>query len=219
MTPWWSGLPKEGSLMDARSLVIPLLVSVAGCAAEQGPSDVTQIGARVVSAESTRVDAEPLAWSTVEDRLAELGIRNVAGIFDFVPEEGHYGFAQKLLRVDECGIADGSTELDHDIQQVNAKSGTYQDNFVARGEQEPTLAVGCELSDHTYRCNSSTTTIDFGVLGLAAEVTIQNDSFGIWSGSAAAFIGAFPYSLTCRGADCGRPPASDLFGLITRPMP
>jgi len=205
--------------MDARSLVIPLLVSAAGCATEQAPSDVTQIGARVVSAKSTRVDAEPLAWSTVEDRLAELGLQRVASVLDFAPEAGRYGLAQKLLRVDECGISDGSAELEHDIQQVNAKSGTYQDNFVARGEQEPTLAVGCELSDHTYRCSSSRTTIDFGVLGLAAEVTIQNDSFGIWSGSDPAFVGAFPYSLSCKGVDCDKPPASNLFGVLTRSMP
>jgi hypothetical protein len=173
----------------------------------------------VVPAQSTRVEAEPLAWTAVEAQLAELGLERVASVLEFAPDEGVYGLAQKLLRSDECGLAEGSVELDHDIRQVNAKSRTYQDNFVARGEQEPTLAVGCELNDHTYRCSSSTTTIDFGVLGLAAKVTIQNDSLGIWSGSAASFVGVFPYTLSCKGADCDKSPASDLFGLITRPMP
>jgi hypothetical protein len=205
--------------MDARSLVVLSLVSVAGCATDQDTADMTQIGARTVAAKSTRVEAEPVAWSTVEGRLAELGLDGVTSVLHFVPDEGVYGFAQRLLRVDECGIADGSIEIDHDIQQANAKAATYQDNFVARGEQEPTLTVGCELNDHTYRCNSSAATIDFAVLGLAARVTIQNDSFGIWSGSSAAFIGAFPYMLSCTGVDCDKPPASDLFGLISRPMP
>lgn len=205
--------------MDARSLVIPLVFSVAGCATEQDTADVAQLGARVVPAQAVRVEAEPLAWDAVEARLAELGLDRAASVFEFAPEEGRYGLAQKLLRADECGIAEGSAELDHDIRRVDAKAGTYEDHFVARGEQEPALSVGCELDDHTYRCNSSTTTIDFAVLGLAAEVTIQNDSFGIWSGSAASFVGVFPYTLSCKGVDCGRPPASNLFGAITRSMP
>jgi hypothetical protein len=207
--------------MNARSLAAPLLfsLSIAGCATEPEVADVAQIGPHIVTAQSTRVEAEPPAWSTVEARLAELGIQNVAGILEFAPDEGRYGFAQKLVRTDECGIAEGSVAVDHDILSVNAKSGTYTDNFVARGEQEPQLAVGCELSDHTYRCNSSTTTIDFSVLGLAAKVTIQNDAFGIWSGADPAFVGAFPYSLSCKGADCNKPPASNLFGVISRSMP
>ncbi len=57
------------------------------------------------------------------------------------------------------------------------------------------------------------------MLGLAAEVTIQNDDFGSWSAQSPAFVGAFPYELSCKGADCDKSPASDLFGLITQPMP
>jgi hypothetical protein len=206
--------------MNARSLVIPVVVSLAACATEQDQvADVAQIGPRTVEAKSTRVEADPLAWSAVEARLAELGLTGSTSVLDFVPDEGVYPFAQKLLRADECGIADGSIELDHDIQEVDSKKGTYLDNFVARGAQEPALSVGCELSDHTYRCNSSTTTIDFAVLGLAAKVTIQNDAFGIWSGSAKGFVGAFPYALSCKGVDCDKPPASNLFGVLTRPMP
>jgi hypothetical protein len=205
--------------MDARSLVIPLLVSLAGCAAEQDVADVAQIGTRVVSAQAVRVESEPLAWATVEARLAELGLDRPASVFKFAPEEGRYGLAQKMFRSDECGIAEGSAELDHDVRQVNAKESTYQDHFVTRGEEESALAVGCELDDHTYRCNSSTTTIDFAVLGLAAKVTIKNDSFGIWSGAEASFVGTFPYTLSCKGADCDKAPASNLFGMISKPMP
>jgi hypothetical protein len=124
-----------------------------------------------------------------------------------------------MFRTDECGIAEGSLQLDHDIRQVNNKTGTYLDNFVSRGEEEAALSVGCELSDHTYRCNSSTTVIDFKVLGLAAKVTIKNDAFGVWSGSAKGFTGVFPYTLSCKGADCNKAPAKDLFGTLSRPMP
>lgn len=205
--------------MNARLLVVPLLASVAACATEQDAADVTQIGARVVSAESTRVEAEPVSWATAEARLAELELDGVSSVLRFVPDEGAYGLAQKLVRLDGCGIADGSAELDHEIRLASAASGTYQDDFVERGAKEPTITVGCELNDHLYRCNSSTTTIDFGVLGLAAKVTIQNDSFGIWSGSSPAFIGVFPFTVTCKGADCGRSPASDLFGMLGKSMP
>jgi hypothetical protein len=207
--------------MDARSLIVPLLVSVAGCAADpdQDVPEATQIGARVVSAKGLRVDHAPLPWAAVEAHVDELELERFASVLEFFPDEGVYALAQQLVRVDACGLTDGSAELDHEIRNVDPKAGTYQDHLVARGEAEPTLAVGCELSDRVYRCNSSTTTIDFAVLGLAAKVTVQNDSFGIWSGAAPAFIGAFPYELSCEGADCDKPPASDLFGLMTGRMP
>jgi hypothetical protein len=205
--------------MNTRSLVIPLLVTVAACATEAETADMAQIGSRAVPAKSTRVEGGPIDGIVAEARLAELNVPRVISVLNFAPDEGRYAFGPQLVRIDECGISEGSVKLDHDIQQVNAKVGTYQDHSVERGEQEPILAVGCELRDHAYRCNSSTTTIDFKVLGLAAQVTIQNDSFGIWSGSSPAFVGAFVYSLSCRGADCGKSPASDLFGMLARPMP
>ena len=206
--------------MQTRSLVISLLVSVAACADSQPEvTDMAQIGSRAVPAKGTRVVGAPIGWDIIDARISELGVARAASILEFAPEEGRYNFGQELVRLDECGIAEGSARLDHDIQEVDAKGRTYQDLFVARGDKDPTLEVGCELSDHTYRCNSSTTTIDFGTLGLDAKVSIQNDSFGIWSGSAPAFVGVFAYQLSCKGADCGRSPASDLFGKMNRPMP
>jgi hypothetical protein len=205
--------------MNARILIVPLLVSVAACAMDQDTSEVAQLGARVVSASNTRVEAAPLDWSTVDARIAELGLDSIHSVLKFVPDEGLYALAQKLVRVDECGIGEGSAEVDHLIQKADARAATYDDALVVRGEEEAALSVGCELSDHTYRCNSSTTKIDFSVLGLAAKVTIQNDSFGLWSGQSAAFIGAFPFTVSCEGRDCDKAPASNLFGTLSKPMP
>src|SRR5262245_2366228 len=168
--------------MNARTLIVPLLVSVAACATDPEAAEVAQLGAHVVSASNTRVEAAPLDWSTVDARIAELGLGGIHSVLKFVPDEGMYALDQKLARVDECGIGEGSVEVDHLIQKADARAATYEDSFVVRGEEEAAIGVGCELNDHTYRCNSSTTTIDFGVLGLAAKVTIQNDSFGLWSG-------------------------------------
>jgi len=213
-----TGAP-EGSIMHARTLVIALLVSVvAGCAGEED-AELTQIGARVVPVKGTRVETAPVDWTVARGRLEELGLTGAASVLEFAPGEGLHRFTQQLLRLDACGIADGSSEVDHDIQQVNARAATYRNSLVVHGERAPGLEVNCELSDRMYRCAGSATTIDFQDVGLAATVTIQNDGFGIWSGSSPAFVGSFPYTLSCEGADCDKSPASDLFGLITRPMP
>lgn len=200
-------------------LIVVLTVSLfAGCA-ERAASDVSQIGARAVPATGERAEMEPLDWKTVEDRLAELGLTGASSVIEFVPDEGVYGFQETLFRNDECGFGDGSVEFDHDIQQVSAKYASYEDNFIERGEEDPALTTGCELGGHTYRCNSSKTVFDFRVLGLDAKVTVKNDAFGVWNAQSPGFTGAFPYELSCKGADCDREPASNLYGLITSSMP
>src|SRR5262245_40188574 len=160
-------------LSDMRIRYLVLWLAAAACGAEQPASELAQIGGLAIPASGVRVAAEPPPWSTIAERLAGLGSGG-STVIEFVPQEGFYDVQdQPIEQHDSCGVGKGSLEIDHEISAVKAKYATYRDTLLARNvedEFDEMFTVGCELHDHTFRCDSSRTTIDFTRLGLDAEV-------------------------------------------------
>lgn len=208
--------------MTARTFVVPALLSLVGlvgCGGDDKTTEdgTTQLGIYALPMQAIRTTTVMPDWKDIEKKLEELRL-NQANVLDFVPLPGMYKVNETLVHIDECGVdPSGFVPIDHGIRNINKRSGVYLTDYIDAGEVFDTL--GCELSGHTYRCDSSASVIDFGLFGMDARVTIQNDDFGNWSGSTDSFIGLNPFSVTCVGADCDQEPASNLFGFITNPMP
>jgi len=208
--------------MTTRFFVIPSLLSLAlvGCADNATPdadSGTTQLGARSLDLRGHRTPTEKPSWNDVHaqvDALPQPG----SGVLGFLPIEGTYNVESSVIHIDECG-ADASAfpPISHGVHDVNKRTGAYQTDYIDQGSVFAN--AGCELDDHTYRCDSSITTIDFNDFGLDAIVSIDNGDFGVWAGQNDSFIGLNPYSVTCEGNDCAVEPAASVFGLITKPMP
>src|SRR5207237_8716886 len=134
-----------------------------------------------------------------------------AGILRFLPSEGIYNVGATLLHLDACGIdPSGFSPISHAVHNVNSRTGKYITDYLDHTQIFDTL--GCELEGHFYRCDSSVTSIDFDQFGLDARVVIENGDFGVWSAASEEFVGLNPYTVRCEGKDCGREPASNLFG-------
>ena len=209
--------------MIARTLVVSSLVSLAalvGC----GGDDLTeakdtahsQLGIYSMPVKGSRTMTAAADWQVVQKRVEEL--RLPQNVLDFVPLAGTYKVDSTVIHQDECGIdPSGFVPIDHGVRNVNKRTGVYLTDYIDQGSVFDTL--GCELNGHFYRCESSTTGIDFSDFGLEAVVFIDNGDFGTWSGQTDSFLGLNPYTVRCEGPDCDKEPASNLFGFISSPMP
>lgn len=206
--------------MIARTLLVPSVVSLAalvGCGGDDltETKDATQIGKYTIPVKGDRVMTAMASWSEVEKRVGEVP---GAGVLEFVPLAGVYKVNETVIHADECGIDPANfTPVDHGVRNVNKRTGVYLTDYIDAGDIFDTL--GCELNGHFYRCQSSTTAIDFNLFGLDAVVFIDNGDFGTWSGQTDSFLGLNPYTIRCKGGDCDKEPASNLFGFISSPMP
>lgn len=203
--------------MTLRSLVAPSLLALVGCAgAASTDGTTTQLGIHTIPAKGERTETAAPSWAEVQKRVSQLP--GGSGVLSFYPAEGTYSIESQIIHQDECGAdASGFPAIDHGILDVNKRTGLYKTAYIQDGEAFDTL--GCELEGHFYRCASSITTIDFGLFGMDAVVTIENGDFGTWAGQSDSFLGLNPYTVSCAGADCGEEPAVSVFGLITQPMP
>jgi len=207
--------------MTARFFVMPALLSLGlvACADNDKPdadSGTTQFGSRSTGIKGHRTVTEKPSWNDVHAQVDALP--NPSSVLGFLPIEGTYNVESSVIHVDECG-ADASAfpAISHGVHDVNKRTGAYTTDYIDTGSVF--AQAGCELDGHTYRCDSSLTTIDFNDFGLDAIVTINNGDFGVWAGQNDSFIGLNPYSVVCEGTQCTEDPAATVFGLITKPMP
>lgn len=209
--------------MISRLLLAPSLLSLfaLGCAADDTTPEAeagnAQLGGRRTDVEGLRSTTDKPAWEKVHAMVDALP-EQPAGVLGFVPVEGTYNVESSVIHIDECG-ADASAfpPIAHAIHDVNKRTGAYTTDYIDAGTAF--ASAGCELDGHTYRCDSSTTTVDFTAFGLDAIVSIENSDIGVWGGQNTSFIGLNPYTVRCDGGDCGVEPAASVFGLITKPMP
>jgi len=137
-----------------------------------------------------------------------------------VPEEGPLEELRSFTFLDTCGRDTPPLDITSEagvpnIANVDSVAKTF--DYVLTFPSFEDRVESCWYSGPFYGCSIDDQVLDFTLFGfeLDATVTVKQSRGGLLINStAASLLESYTNNTTCEGADCGVPPASNLFGIV-----